>query len=106
MKEYHVYLKEVNWYRTTVTAACEADAKDKEEKEWEEGKRIENYETGTPVLHSSLDLLTDTEMAMLCYGNAKNAGARGEARNAELAAARREHEAEGRRAQSRARTQS
>ena len=26
MKEYKVYLKEVNWYRTTVTAACEEDA--------------------------------------------------------------------------------
>ena len=34
-KEYKVYLKEVNWWSTTVTAACEEDAKDRAEEEHE-----------------------------------------------------------------------
>ena len=40
-KEYTVYVKEVNWWSTTVTAACEEDAKDKAE---EEHETFEDYE--------------------------------------------------------------
>ena len=40
-KEYKVYLKEVNWWSTTVTAACEEDAKEKAE---EEHETFEDYD--------------------------------------------------------------
>ena len=63
-KEYKVYLKEVNWYRTTVTAACEEDAKDRAKEEHEYRETFEDYEEGHATFaDSSLDFLTETEMA-------------------------------------------
>ena len=53
-KEYKVYLKEVNWWRTTVTAACEEDAKVKAK---EEHNTFEDYEDHG----SSLTFLTEME---------------------------------------------
>ena len=55
MKEYKVYLKEVNWWSTTVTAACEEDAKEKAE---EEHDAFEDYEGHG----SDLTFLTEKEM--------------------------------------------
>ena len=52
-KEYKVYIKEVNWWSTTVTAACEEDAKQKAE---EEHKTFEDYEEHG----SNLTFLTET----------------------------------------------
>ena len=51
-KEYEVYIKEVNWWSTTVTAACEEDAKVKAE---EEHETFEDYEDHG----SSLTFLTE-----------------------------------------------
>ena len=59
-KEYKVYLKEVNWWSTTVTAACEEDAKDRAEEEHEYRGTYEDYEEHD----SSLEFLTETEIAM------------------------------------------
>ena len=59
-KEYKVYLKEVNWYRTTVTAACEEDAKDRAKEEHEYRETFEDYEEGHATFaDSSLDFLTE-----------------------------------------------
>ena len=52
MKEYKVYIKEVNWWSTTVTAACEEDAKVKAK---EEHNTFEDYEDHG----SSLTFLTE-----------------------------------------------
>ena len=51
-KEYKVYIKEVNWWSTTVTAACEEDAKVKAK---EEHNTFEDYEDHG----SSLTFLTE-----------------------------------------------
>ena len=51
-KEYTVYIKEVNWWSTTVTAACEEDAKVKAE---EEHNTFEDYDGHG----SSLTFLTE-----------------------------------------------
>ena len=60
MKEYKVYLKEVNWWSTTVTAACEEDAKDRAKEEHEYRETFEDYEEGHAAGHdSSLEFLTE-----------------------------------------------
>ena len=94
MKEYKVYLKEVNWYRTTVTAACEEDAKDRAKEEHEYRETFEDYEEGHATFaDSSLDFLTETEMAEAAALRDQVADLKSQlaARDAELAALREEN---------------
>ena len=93
MKEYKVYLKDVNWYRTTVTAACEEDAKDKAEEEMEH-KTLEDWEEGhARFADSSHEFLTETEMAEAAAQRDQVADLKSQlaARDAELAALREEN---------------
>ena len=64
-KEYKVYLKEVNWWRTTVTAACEEDAKDRAKEEHEYRETFEDYEEHDSSMHNPATPATSAHAAFL-----------------------------------------